>query len=190
MVFDHKNEQPPTPHPEVELEEWFSPFVNYGKRPYTYNRSDYSHKTFPFYVRSLDLDLEIALEWADEEQKDNHHAALVITPQGKELTTVEKIRDLEGKYETKLLVVSVIPADEHLRGQNLAYQVELRYQNDILQSRFNTLEEKMKPYSGGSSWQMPNTKGEISLYVAEIESVLSQLEMRIVPAETAPNTKL
>jgi len=148
MIFD-KPEQPPVPQPEVEIGKWFRPFEEYSNQPYLHHRQDYSAKSFPFRMTSLgtfSADVE-----RDIDDYESNEPALVITPEGIELTTANRVAELEKKYGTQFTIILVTSKEESFTGHNPPYKVEVRYQDTLLESPFVTGDELIAKTESGLS---------------------------------------
>jgi len=184
--FQYPDQQPTPDIKEIAIGEWFLPFENYSTTPYSHFQPNYSSKFFNFEISPLGS-LEATADWSNQELEgtiDGNAPVWVFGPLITEKITREQIRQLEEKYETRLLNLSISVMDEKFAGQALPFAVECRLPDGVsLIADLNPIVEDGSPMT--FNWKIDESDDVFEFLSPEIGTFLESVQMRVVPKELA-----
>jgi len=184
--FQYPDQQPTPDIKEIAIGEWFLPFENYSATPYSHSQPNYSSKIFNFEISPLG-GLEAIADWSSrelEETIDRTAPVWVFGPSISEKITKGQIQQLEEKYETRLLNLSILVMDEKFAGQALPYAVECRLSDGVsLIADLNPIVEDGSPMT--YNWKINKSDDVFEFLSPEIGTFLERVQMRVVPKELA-----
>jgi len=179
--FQNPDQQPTPDVKEIEIGEWFLPYGNYATTPYSHARSDYQSKIFNFNVKSLG-GFEAAADWDSqnlEEEIDINSPIRVFGPLGVEEVMRKELLNVQKKYETRLLNLSIMAMNQDLEGKTLPHIVECRLPNGVeLAANLTPIVNDGNPMT--YAWRDSKSDDVFEFVVPEIDTYLEKIQMRIV----------
>lgn len=178
--MDNRSEQQPKPpRREIPLKTWVSPFTNYSKLPYQYDRDDYKSKLVEFNTPGLGW-WEAYTIWdqrhqLDQEDFETTHRVLIGLPNKEIIAPISQIIALQKQLEMPLVEITASARD-------------LQKIDDPPNEYYAPYEMLMKLPSGliikhnlgyVFNHRGPNNEEYSQIFVPESSSMLGKVEMRV-----------
>ena len=164
---------------EVEVGEWFNPFLNYHDLPYTLNREKHHTKTLLVLFRPVGSFI-IKLEWRNHAIKRNGRGVLVL-PFGNRTIHMEDYTKYEETLESKLLQIDVFCNESKYQEQELPYKVEIKTPlGEVFQSLFlENIGAEGLPIAGPNDWHRNSEENGSYLLFPEVENILEKIQIKL-----------